>query len=255
MYPEVEEYFKLKNAAQWAYDDAYAKIDYDYNSTYRRVMREARAEGREFDAYSESEDNPLEQARRTRQAAYIEADRVLEEQMTPIRTLLLDSEHREVAWIAEHCLFARQGKEVEGHAETILKALPASTDELWEIAKNRHDMCEVFDQFFDDAERDGVFLGKGKKAIAVREVIAFRSFLRRHYGSRDIHQMISHVERILKAARDANAAEIAALKAEYERQDEAYAEARERNRLARAQATAMTFVAKASTPEMAQAST
>lgn len=230
MYPEVEQYMTTFRNAERAYEDAITEADNAWTKSYRTIQRAAEDAGDTFDRYNNrAHAQAIREIDAVRDAAYTEARQAKRSSDREHRALLLDSEHKDVAWIAEHCLFAGQGGEVEGHARTILKALPASTDELWRLAKDDHSMCEVFDRFFDEAEAAGVF-NDGKRPTAYREIAALRNYIRRNYGHSYVRTFMEKLDRITAVYKEAAAADMAMARAEWQRMDEAYAEQTHRNR-------------------------
>lgn len=230
IYPEVAEYFRARREAERTYVRATTQADMTYNSEYQELRWAAEDAGRAFDTYGNSEDRvksrELERARNT---AYDEAASLKTQQLAAVKDGLVNSPHREVAWIAENCLFAGQGGEIEGYARNILAILPASMEEIWEEAKDNRGMCEVFDRFYEQAEQAGVF-SNGKVIPGYREMAAARSYIRREYGHGYARQLDIHLQRIAKAVNEHHEAELAKAKAEWQKQDEAYAENTHRNR-------------------------
>lgn len=226
MYPEVAEYFKGERLRELLYRQAAADADHLFAVGTNNLELEAVRAGRFYNRYAEETASRLRELREARATALSAARQARD---TSGRDLLLTSPHREVRWIAEHCLFADQGDEVERHAETILKSLPSTQEQLWELAKERHGMCEVFDRFYEQAEAAGVFNG-GKPRPGGRELMALRNYIRRDYGSQYVRDFQHRLEPVLKAIEEAHKAELEAAKAEWQQQDAAYAENVRRNR-------------------------
>lgn len=225
IYPEVAEYLKTAKQSEWDYEDAIRAADRTYEDSYRALQRAAETQhGRRWNRYEEPYRSQINELSDARTRAYQAAEQA---KRTASSELLLNSPHIEVKWIAENCLFAGQGSEVEGYAIDILKILPATTDEIWEEAKDNRGMCDVFDRFYDQAERAGIFTN-GEKLAGVKEVAAFRSYIRRTYGSSYVRDMQVHLDRVLKAVREDYEAKLVQAKAEWQGLDEAYRSERSR---------------------------
>lgn len=144
---------------------------------------------------------------------------------------LLESPHPEVKFIAEKCLFADQGEEVERHARTILSILPATTEEIWTKAKAESEMCGVFDRFYDQAEQAGVFQKEGEDPFpGMRELVALRGYVSREFGHNYAARVMEKMHPALKAVKADYDRRLEEAKAEWQKQDEAYAENTHRNR-------------------------
>lgn len=226
MYPEVAQYLREFQEVQWAIEDRESAFYVDQSRREREMYRAAERQGRQFDRYDRDHDTyqafQAENRRRTQ-----ERNQLDHEARQNLRSLLVDSPHREVKWIAEHCLFNNQGNEVEGYARDILAILPATTEEIWAEAKDNRGMCDVFDRFYGEAEADGIFTD-GKKLAGQREIAAFRNYVRRSYGSGYVRDMTTHLDRVVKAIRDHYEAEMVAAKAEWQGLDEAWRSERSR---------------------------
>lgn len=235
IYPEVAEYFRGETARTRAYEDAERTARRYWEDAELAMYRAAEDAGRSFDRYHSDADRQAYTTARNRYREMQEEARALRDNGG--RDLLLNSPHREVKWIAEHCLFAGEGSEVEGHAKAILKMLPATTEEIWAEAKDNRGMCEVFDRFYEQAEADGIF-SEGEIPAWHRQMAAFRNYIRRNYGSSYVRDFQPHVDRMLKAVEEDYQRKLAEAKAEWQHQDEAYrsegarkaAETRRRNR-------------------------
>lgn len=235
IYPEVAEYIRTKRASDRAYEDAIAEADYAFRKAEREMRRLAEDEERQFDSYSNREDERrAREARQARSRAYEEAERA---KRIASSELLLNSPHPVVKWIAENCLFAGQGSEVEGYALDILKILPATTEQIWEEAKDNRGMCEVFDQFYDRAEQAGLF-NEGKAPAGARELAALRNYIRRNYGHGYVRDFMPQIERVMKAIREDADKRLAEAKAEWQGLDEAYRSERSRRAAATRRANA-----------------
>jgi len=227
IYPEVAEYLGTRIKTERDYHDAITKADRDYQDADMALRRKAEDEGRQYDSYGADRD-VQRAARRERDAAYEVATQARHEAS---RELLLNSPHKEVKWIAEHCLFANQGSEVEGYAVAILKILPATVEEIWTEAKDNRGMCDVFDRFFEEADKEGVFTD-GNPMPGYRETAAYRNYIRRNWGNSYARDLQPHLDRIVKAINDHHREELAKAKAEWQGLDEARAENATRNRSA-----------------------
>lgn len=100
--------------------------------------------------------------------------------------------HNIVTWLIDHCL------DQEAEATTIVKYLPATTEELWKVAKEDHEMCQVFDRFMVQAQAAGLFKDEELPA-SVREVQALRQYISRHYGGGNVQPLMERVRPIVKA--------------------------------------------------------
>lgn len=242
IYPEVAEYLTSEVRHQRAEQDARLVAERWWQDTERAMYRAAEDEGRTFDRYGNDADDRKYREGRTRYRELLtEASRVGRAN----RDLLLNSPHREVKWIAENCLFADQGSEVENYARNILAILPATVDEIWEEAKDNRGMCDVFDRFYESAERAGVF-NDGNMPVAYKEMAALRNYVRRTYGHGYARDLMPHVDRIVKALKDHHDKEMEAAKAEWQGLDEAWRS--ERSRRAAATRRAMAEGTVSNTP-------
>jgi len=231
IYPEVAEYLNSRITSTRAYDDAVLNADRAYTDAETALQRAAEDAGRTYDSHGL--DREAHRAnRRARDEAFTAA---AEAQQEASRDLLLNSPHKEVKWVAENCLFANQGTEVEDYALAILKIMPATVEEIWTEAKDNRGMCDVFDRFYEQAERDGVF-SDGVPTPGYREVAAFRNYIRRSYGSSYVRDFQPHLDRVVKALREQHEAELDAARAVWQHLDEARAEQASRNRSAAATA-------------------
>lgn len=226
MYAEVEEYFRTANLRERDYARAIRDADYAFQNELEDLRWKAEDEGRRYDSYGDDRD--ATRACRSRRDAACEAAEEAKQGTADARNLLLNSEHKEVAWIAREILFNNKSSEVEGHAKTILRALPATTEQLWTLAKDDHGMCEVFDEYFSQAEAAGIF-GE-KETIAAREMAALRNYIRRTYGSGYVVNFQRHLDPALKAIKADYERKLAEAKAEWQQLDAAHAENVHRNR-------------------------
>lgn len=128
--------------------------------------------------------------------------------------------HKTITWIIDNCM------DNEHEATIILRYLPAAVEELWEIAKDDHEMCQVFDRYMERAEAAGV-LQTGDVPEALRERRAIRSYLRRVHGTGYIREIMEHVDRIARVEREAA---VATARAEWQQLDAAREENIRRNR-------------------------
>lgn len=225
IYREVAEYFRGEVAVQRAYDDAHRDVTRAWEDAQTAMYRAAEDEGRTFDRYDNADDRRKWTEARDR---FREAEQAADTaRRNASRDLLLNSPHREVKWIAENCLFAHQGGDIEGHARSILKILPATTEEIWTEAKERRDMCDVFDRFYDQAEAAGLFNG-GEAPAGARELMALRNYIRRSYGSSYMREFMPHVDRVIKAVREDADRRLAEARAEWQGLDEAWRSERSR---------------------------
>lgn len=228
MYPEVAAYLSAYRQVEWDYEDARYEASQVANRAESLARRAAEIEGRVFDTYSNSADAAKRDEWYQAQRAANDAARVAHDAArTTMRAALTASPHKEVAWIAEHCLFANEGEEVEGYARDILAILPATTEEIWEEAKDNRGMCEVFDRFYNSAENAGIF-HDGPLPAGAREMQAVRNYIRRNYGSSYMRDLSSQIDRVAKAIRDDYDTRLEAAKAEWQGLDEAWRSERSR---------------------------
>jgi len=145
--------------------------------------------------------------------------------------------HKVITWLIDHTL------ESEHEATILVKYMPASAPELWDIAKDDNDMCTVFDRYMERAEAAGIFEGMDNAFTAsMKEQMALRSYIRRTYGSGYARDFMARVAPILRAEREDA---VAQAKAEWQKYDEAYAENVHRNRSEGARRAAETRKANA----------
>ena len=104
--------------------------------------------------------------------------------------------HKMVTWLVDNTL------ENESEATILVKYLPATVEELWQIAKDDHEMCGVFDRYMERAERAGLFKDIDIPA-SLREQRALRSYLTRNYGSSYARDTMTHLAPVLTAEREA----------------------------------------------------
>lgn len=222
VYPEVVAYLNSHKEETRNRQRAEHAARYEYDSAVRNLRWEAEDAGELLSRYGSSDFS----------RRYVELDNDLHRKSEEIGRstgqageALRNSPHKEVAFIAQHCLFASQGDEVEDHARTILSILPATTDEIWIKAKDDAGMCGVFDRFYQQAEGAGVFQKEGEDPFpGMRELVAFRNHISREYGRSCAAQAMGKVHPALKAIRADYDKRLEAAKAEWQRQDEAYAE-------------------------------
>lgn len=118
--------------------------------------------------------------------------------------------HKVIVWLIDNTL------EAESEATLLVKYMPATAAELWEIAKDDNDMCQVFDRYMERAERAGLFEGMEDNFTAsIRQQMALRNYIRRQYGHGYARDIMDHVKPIMRAEREEAAAE--AVKALQER--------------------------------------
>lgn len=229
IYPEVARYLTAREGAQWAYRRAMLVAEQDRRLAQLDVEEEATKAGvRLWSSQAESYNSRMQQADEAYQQARVtaEAERNRAEGMGD----LLNSPHREVAFIAKHCL-REQTSEVTGHARTILSHLPAPTEEIWRIAKDEAGMCGVFDSFYQKAEEEGVFVKDGEDPFpALRELVAVRSWVSREYGERYAVRTMNKIEPALRKLHEDYLRRVEEAKAEWQGLDEAHAENVRRNR-------------------------
>ena len=230
MYPEVAAYLSSFREVQRNYDRAINESHFARQSAEREATYAAEDEGRYFDRYDNATD-------RATHRAYIDAQTAANNAASTAKTAalaalkagLVNSEHKEVAWIAENCLFNNQGDEVEGYARDILAILPATTEQIWEEAKDNRGMCDVFDRFYDQADSAGIFTS-GNPLAGAREMAALRSYVRRTWGQGYTRNLQPQIDRIVKAVREDGEKRLEAARAEWQRLDEARAENTAHNR-------------------------
>lgn len=154
MLPEVEKYIAALEAAEAAYS---------------KVERDARKEYPNRNSYGE-------EAREQRTAYYRVMDAARGEFNTARReawgTHIKGSADPLVRWIAEHC------REYWDQAVMVLKALPATPDELDALA-DEHDWCSAWYELRDQAEEAGVLPGGTPVSKSRR---ALKRWLRDEYG-------------------------------------------------------------------------
>lgn len=100
--------------------------------------------------------------------------------------------HGLVVWVVDNCL------DNEHEASILVKYLPATPEELWDVAKNDHDMCRVFDGYMERAEAEGLF-SENDLPNSVRQQRALMSYLRRTYGAGYIRSLLDHIRPVVKA--------------------------------------------------------
>lgn len=229
VYPEIAEFFAMREKADVDQRLADLRAVRDFHDTEYRLQIEAVERGDlNFDAYAATD-----QARREQRAVTRVSQQARSDAYTAAWRLLTESSHKEVKWIAENC------RSYETECLTILRYLPATLEELWSVAKDHHGMCEVFDQFAEQAEAAGLFESvdsKTPEVIKKRGEIMRR--IRRDYGSGTSRSFMVYLEEYAKLNVDA-------AKAEWQKLDEAQAENTHRNRSAGARRAAETRRANA----------
>lgn len=225
MYPEVATFLGEYAKAQWAREDAMAEADHIAHREETKAYREASMEGRSFDTYSNNADRQRRDAWRTAQrTARAEAERVYSQERERLQSLLINSPHKEVAWIGREIVAQNPwDSEVGGYARDILAILPATTEQIWAEAKDNRGMCDVFDRYYDQAEAAGIFNTNGS-VVAAREIAAVRSWVRRNLGGSYASQVMPYIDRVVKAVQEDADKRLAEAKAEWQRLDEARAE-------------------------------
>lgn len=161
MLPEVLAYFVALDAAEVAFE----KGRRDLSDQFPQRLGYGRAARKEQDAFDRVEGKLHDD----RQAARTAAWAALKESSDPL-----------VKWIAQNC------RDYRDHAETILRALPATEAELNDIAESG-EWCEVWDGFKERAIEAGVMPGFTPPTPAVRAVLDFMTHdvgLRRSYRPR-----------------------------------------------------------------------
>lgn len=227
MYPEVAEYLRRFQEVQWAEEDRATELRHDLARRETAMYRVAERAGRRFNRYGPDADAWAEWRALSREGD-ARNNEIRERESRELQALLTDSPHREVKWIAEHCLFSGQGNEVENYARDILAILPATVEQIWEEAKSNRGMCDVFDRYYDQAEAAGVF-NDGVRLPGRREKSAFRSYLRREgYHSTTVSNFMNHFDRYAKALQEHYEEQMAAAKAEWQGLDEAWRSERSR---------------------------
>lgn len=220
VYPEVAQYFTTYRQAERAQSVRDEEISLAWNRAVRDARWQAEDEGRRFDQYNDATLTEARNKDRTDRAA-MQAE--YERATTETKDLLLKSPHPEVAWIAKEILFKNSASnEHKGHARSILKMLPASTDELWRAAKDDYGMCEVFDSYYESAEAAGVLTSKDDPFHGMRQLAALRNYIRRSYGGSYVRDFMSRLDPVLKEIKARHDQELADAKAEWQRLDEAY---------------------------------
>lgn len=230
MYPEVAAYLATFRNAQRNYEDAIAKAEYDFRQGERVLRRQAEDAGRRWDTYGyEDQARQARDLRNSREAAYNNASNALNEAKRADLDTLLNSPHREVRWIAQTILRDNaDNDEQTGYARDILAILPATTQEIWEEAKDNRGMCDVFDRYYDQAEAAGIFNPDGTPPLASREISALRNYIRRNYGGSYVSTFMEKINPILKAYQEDYEAKLEAAKAEWQGLDEAWRSERSR---------------------------
>lgn len=230
MYPEVATYLATFRNAQRIYEDAIAKAEYDFRQAERVLRREAEDAGERWDTYSNMDQSrKARDIRSARDTAYNAASDALNDAKRADLAGLLESPHREVQWIAQTILRDQaDNDEQTGYARDILAVLPATTEQIWEEAKDNRGMCDVFDRYFDLAEAAGIFSSDGTPPTASREIAALRNYIRRNYGGSYVSNFMEKLTPILKAYREDYDAKLEAAKAEWQGLDEAWRSERSR---------------------------
>jgi len=214
VYPEIAEFFAMRKKADLDLRLTDLRNARDFHEKEYTLQIEAIERGdTTYDAYSATSEARVVQRTASRAAQTAHSDT-----NTAAWRLLTESSHKEVKWIAENC------RSYETECLTILRYLPSTLEELWSVAKDHHGMCEVFDQFAEQAEAAGLFSKDGSKTP---EVIKYRTDisrrLRRDYGSATTRSVLNYLEEYARL-------NLAAAQAHWQKLDEAHAENVHRNR-------------------------
>lgn len=209
VYPEVAKFItsRREGEGEWRrftreYDRERQRIAWEKEDEYYAA---GNPEG-SFDAYSTMRqyDRDRREARHTAERKYYDLiqasalrprNRNNPDNPNSWETLRQEAEaagHKIVTWLVDHCL------DQESEATVIVKYLPATSEELWTIAKEDHEMCEVFDRFMNQATAAGLFKDEELPA-SVREVQALRQYVSRNYGRDYIKPLMDRVRPIVKA--------------------------------------------------------
>ena len=137
MLPEVAVFIEARDRAEETYRAARERVDAKYL---------AAVEG--LDYHSEERRGQQSSANRERDAVWAQHRVSTNEAWNK----LTQSSDPLVRWIAENC------KEYQTYALDVLKVLPATVDELDELAQDE-DWCNIWDQFRDRAVKAGVIPG------------------------------------------------------------------------------------------------
>lgn len=233
VYPEIKEFFESRKRAEWIYKAARSARHAERAAFIAEERRKFYADetnmGGEFDEYhitrqwdrahlfEDGTDPEHVRSDFIAVGARLPAGRRNMNNPNSWDELYKATTHPEVKWIIDNCLGS------PSEALIILGYLPATMNELWSFAKDRHGMCDTFDRYMQQAEASGLFEG-GDRAAGVKELLALQSYVRRAYGRAYVSELSVHVTRLMKAMREDAAAQVAEAKAEWQKLDEARAE-------------------------------
>lgn len=181
---EQEDAYWAENSGPNAwFDENRAGRDYDRNDDHRDQRREA--ERRYYDFVNGSARTAAGRNRATNPNSWA----ILREEAEA-------AGHKTPVWIVDNCM------DSEHEAFQIMQYLPATVEELWQIAKDDHEMCGVFDRYMERAEAAGLFK-EGDVPVALREIRALQSYIRRTYGSSYTRDLMNRINPIIKIEREA----------------------------------------------------
>ncbi|UQA91663.1 hypothetical protein [Streptomyces halobius] len=149
MLPEVAAYIEARDKAEETYKAAGKEIGAKYSAAFGGLDYHSEESKEQRKAHRQERDAAWEQ----RHIAINEAWNAMKQSSDPL-----------VRFIAEHC------KEYQGEAIEALKALPATADELDELAEDWN-WCRIWDQFRAQAVEAGVFPGVTPLSAARKAVL------------------------------------------------------------------------------------
>jgi len=238
IYPEVAEFFAKKKDADRLYYLGNAKADAQYN-TLRDAAYVAYLEGGgdQHEWYERRALADAIEAKRTarqenenRYYDAIEAQRIdptrrsKRENVNLWEELRDKTSHKVVKWMLEHTL-----RQQPSETETMLHYLPNNPETLWSYAKDDHEFCTVFDQFFSQAEASGLFRDTDMGSmVGFKEFRALQSYLRRELYGSTATEVGRRVSRIMTIIQEDAAKRVDEAKAEWQGLDEAWRSERSR---------------------------
>jgi hypothetical protein len=235
VYPEIAEFFKIRDAAQTEWGLAVAKAEAEHHrirdAAYIAHLEAGGTRHNFSDAVSRESQRAVQSARRATEEKYYDyidgsrfknypRERQARGNPSSYEWLYENTKSPLVKWILDNCL------NEERNALIILRHLPNQPEELWTLAKDDYDMCHVFDSFYEKAEAAGLLaeLTGGKQLPGQRELAAMRNYIRRTWGSNYVPNFMERMKPVLKAFEEDYDQRLATAKAEWQKLDEARAE-------------------------------
>lgn len=237
VYPEIKEFFESRRQAQWELNKDFAtarlaravyvsekssafyadeaNVGSEFNE-YEAGRTWDREHGGHPDRFAERRYHDFMDSTRT-----VPTNRSNPENPNSWAILYETTTHAEVKWVIDNCL------NNSSEALVLLGYLPATAEQLWEFAKVRHDMCEVFDRYMTQAEAAGIFSGD-PSSVGQREFRALQSWVRRELYTGQRSEVARRVSAIMRVMREAHVKELAEAKAEWQGLDEAWRSERAR---------------------------